>query len=379
MTRTAALLDRLVRHETVSSRSNLDLVEEVEALLRSLGARTARLPDAQAPKAGLYAEIGPPGPGGLLLSAHSDVVPVEGQDWSRAPFRLSREADRLYGRGTTDMKGFLAAMLAAAERAAGRDLTAPLKLVISYDEEVGCVGIARMLGRLASLVGSPDLAIVGEPTEMQVATGHKGKRAYRALIRGEAGHSALAPHFVNALYVAAEFVGRLKALGDDLARDGGRDEAYSVAHSTLHVGMLNGGRALNIVPDHAEIVFEIRYLTEDDPNVLEQRIRHAADGCAAAHGPGAAIEVAEINAYPGLEVTDAKAIEIVTAAALTGTCKVPFGTEAGFFSGLGIPTLVCGPGSMAAQGHTPDEFITDGHLAACAAVLDRIVSRMTGA
>ena len=187
MTLSLEILDRLIAFNTVSNRSNLDLVSYVEDFLRARQFRVHRIPDLTQEKAGLYAEIGPQADGGILLSAHSDVVPVEGQAWSRAPFQLTRDGDRLFGRGTTDMKGFLAEMLGVADLASGKTLKAPLKLLISYDEEIGCVGIGRMKDRLKPLLGRPEMAIVGEPTEMQVAVGHKGKRSKSSL------HASLQP------------------------------------------------------------------------------------------------------------------------------------------------------------------------------------------
>ncbi|MEL7116039.1 MAG: M20/M25/M40 family metallo-hydrolase, partial [Pseudomonadota bacterium] len=248
MSRTIEILDRLVGFDTVSHRSNLGLIAYVEDVLETCGFRQTRLTDPTGTKAGIFAAIGPAGPG-VLLSAHTDVVPVEGQEWTRDPFRLHRAHDRLYGRGTTDMKGFLASMLAAAERAASLDLAEPLKLAISYDEEIGCIGIAQMIDGLIPAIGTPRAAIVGEPTEMQVATGHKGKVALRAICRGEAGHSALAPRFTNAIHVATDFVAQIRDVQAEIVATGARDPAYDVPYSTLHVGTIAGGSALNIVPD----------------------------------------------------------------------------------------------------------------------------------
>jgi acetylornithine deacetylase len=377
VSRTLDILDRLVGFDTVSARSNLALVEHVEDLLATAGFAVTRIPDAGEDKAGLYAEIGPPGQG-VLLSAHSDVVPVAGQHWTRPPFALTREGDRLYGRGTTDMKGFVAAMLAAAEAAGTMTLREPLKLVLSYDEEVGCVGIARMMDRLIPLIGRPRMALVGEPTEMRVGIGHKGKRAYRAVIGGEAGHSALAPHFVNALHVAADLVQALRALQTELECSGARDAAHDVPFSTLHVGELSGGRALNIVPDHAEMALELRHLAQDDPDALERRIRAEAARICAAHGAPARVEIEPLTRYPGLD-TPAEAPVVAEAMRLarTDTTKVAFGTEAGFFAALGIPTVVCGPGSMAAQGHKADEYLAVSQLEASRAMLDRLLEDLS--
>lgn len=370
------LLDRLIGFDTTSAQSNLALIDWAEDFLRQRGFAVTRIADPDAPKAGLFASIGPAGPG-VLLSAHTDVVPVAGQDWSRDPFRLYQQDGRLFGRGTTDMKGFVAAMLDAAAKASRLPLKEPLKLVLSYDEEVGCTGIARMIDRLAPLLGQPRMALVGEPTEMQVATGHKGKQAFRARITGQAGHSALAPRYVNALNVAADFICVLRELQSDMAQAGPHDPGYDVPYSTVHVGTLSGGRALNIVPDLAEMTFEFRHLAEDDPADLRQRIDAAAGRVLRSHGAPARIEITPLAGYPGLATDPASDVaRLAETLAQRGQTKVAFGTEAGFFDALGIPTVVCGPGSMAGQGHKADEYLDLSQLDACTAMLDRLLARI---
>ncbi|WP_282058435.1 acetylornithine deacetylase [Lentibacter algarum] len=377
MTLSLDILDRLIAFDTVSNRSNLDLISYVEDFLRARQFRVHRIPDLTEEKAGLYAEIGPQTDGGILLSAHSDVVPVEGQVWSRPPFQLTRDGDRLFGRGTTDMKGFLAEMLGVADLASRKTLKAPLKLLISYDEEIGCVGIGRMKDRLKPLLGRPELAIVGEPTEMQVAVGHKGKRAYKAQITGQAGHSALAPRFVSALHIAVDYVAALRALQEGLEQNGSRDDSYDVPYSTIHVGQMRSGSALNIVPDSAEMLFEFRHLAEDNPDCLAHRINEAADAVIAPYAQPASIKLRPLAAYPGLATP-------LTSGAVTSvlnwsggqTCQVAFGTEAGFLSDLGFPTVVCGPGSMADQGHKPDEYISRTQLIKCSQMLVKAVGQL---
>jgi len=372
------ILDRLIAFNTVSANSNLDMIAYIEAYLTQRGFRTVRIDDPNEPKAGLYAEIGPGGPG-IVLSAHTDVVPVDGQPWSRDPFKLNVEGERLFGRGTTDMKGFVAAMLSVADAASHMRLREPLRLVFSYDEEIGCVGISRMMERLAPLLGASRLALVGEPTEMRVAVGHKGKRSFRADLRGEAGHSAMAPHFINALHVSADFIQALRAIQSDLADMGARDTDYDIAYSTVHVGTLAGGHALNIVPDCATMSFEVRHLPEDDPDALEDRIRLQAQRIASAYGDPSLIHIECVARYPGLETpVDAPAVEAVMRAGAAGgdATKVAFGTEAGFFSGCGIPTVVCGPGSMAGQGHKANEFLDMTQLQQCERLLARLMEEI---
>lgn len=381
MTRTVEHLERLVGFDTVSRHSNLGIVDYIASVLGGLGYRLTRLPEENGQKAGLYAEIGP-GDGGVVLSGHTDVVPVDGQDWMRAPFRLTREGERLYGRGTTDMKGYLAAMLSAAEAAAGRDLKEPLKLVFSYDEEIGCVGIQKMASGLAPLLGQPRACFVGEPTGMQVAIGHKGKAAWRAVCRGQAGHSALAPGFVNALHVAADFMTELRGLQTWLEESGARDAGYDVPYSTVHVGKLSGGVALNMVPERAEMEFELRYLAADGAEAMTAKIEEAARRVAARYqdgAAGAAVELERVTAYPGLDVVEGADVVALARDCAGGDAvtKVAFGTEAGVFDGLGVPTIVCGPGDMAGQGHKADEFVTTAQLAACDRMMSRIVERIS--
>ena len=381
--RTIEILRELIVFPTISAESNLALIDHVDALLQTAGFETTRLPDPELPKSGLMARIGGEGRGGILLSAHSDVVPVEGQAWTRPPFEMTREAGRVYGRGTTDMKGYLAAMLSLAERAGKAPPAQPLMLAISYDEEVGCQGIRKMLPGMEALGWHPDLCIVGEPTSMRPAIGHKGKAAFRATCHGTAGHSALAPRFVNALHLAGELLSTLRGLQDGYAQSNVRDAAYDIPYSTVHAGRMQGGTALNIVPDRAEVEFELRHLAADRIEAFETALGQATRALAArwqAEDPAARIEIICTNTYPGLDVAP-DAPEVAQAAALCGSdaaIKVAFGTEAGFFAGLGIPTVVCGPGDMAGQGHKADEYLELAQLATCDTMMDQVLARLGG-
>ncbi|AKS46116.1 acetylornithine deacetylase [Octadecabacter temperatus] len=371
--RTLELLDKLVAFPTVSCDSNLDLIDWVEDLLKSAGFEVVRIWSPDRSKAGLFARIGPDVDGGVCLSAHTDVVPVDGQTWTRPPFELTDEGDRVFGRGTTDMKGFLASALALAQRVGASSLSAPLSLSISYDEEIGCVGIRQMMPELKKKVGKPRLVIVGEPTSMKVATGHKGKAAFKVTCHGQAGHSALAPQFVNAIHVAADFIHQTRDLQGKLAA-GPQDAAYSVPYSTVHVGKIHGGRALNIVPDSAELDMEIRHLAQTPARELQQDIEDIAQRVSDAYPAASPVTVDPINAYPGLQ-TDPSEAAVVWATKLAGGCgttKVPFGTEAGFFADLGLTTVVIGPGDMASDGHKPDEGLRKGDLVACDKMMDNI-------
>ncbi|GAA4220011.1 acetylornithine deacetylase [Sagittula marina] len=374
---TEDILAQLIAFPTVSADSNLPLIDWVEDFLHARGFTVHRVMDSTGQKAGLFAALGPSGPGGVMLSAHSDVVPVTGQDWTRDPFRLTREGNQLFGRGTTDMKGFLAAMLHLADRAAGQTLTEPLKLAISYDEEVGCRGIAQMMPHLEETIGLPRLCIVGEPTGMAIAHGHKGKAAYRATCHGEAGHSAMAPRFSNALHLGADLVRALRDVQADLSATGPQDQGFATPCSTIHVGKMWGGTALNIVPDLCTLEFEVRHLATDPLDRIEQRIRDAAHHIVDAAGPSARIAITQENLYPGLSLPPTHPAIAAVSAWLNEAplMKVDYGTEAGHFDLAGVPTLVCGPGHMD-QGHTADEFITTDQLAACDAMLARVLNTL---
>ena len=353
------------------------LIGEAQDLLERAGARCEIVGHPDGARANLYATLGPADRAGVMLSGHTDVVPVEGQNWSTDPFRLVSRDGRLYGRGTADMKGFCAAALAAAERCA--DLKTPLHIALSYDEEIGCIGVRSLIDMLADAPIRPLMCIVGEPTQMAVATGHKGKTALRTVCSGREGHSALAPLALNALHLAADFVQILRRMQDSLSTDGRRDGDYDVPYTTVHAGILKGGVQVNIVPNRAEIDWEIRNLADDDPHAILSKIQEACGGLLQkTDDPDAEIATEITNAYPGLDTSPvSEAVQFVKSlTGVNGTIKVAFGTEGGLFDReLGIPTVVCGPGSMA-QGHKPDEFIAEEQLAACDAMLDRLIERL---
>lgn len=375
------LLARLLGHDSVSRNPNRALIDEVAGLLRGAGLDPVILPDASGGKANLFVTVGPTDRGGVMLSGHTDVVPVDGQAWTVPPFALTRRDGRLYGRGAADMKGFVASALSAVLKAAGRELRTPLHLALSYDEEVGCLGVGSVIDLLARAPHRPRLCLVGEPTGMQVATGHKGKVALRATCTGREAHSALAPLGLNAIHLGADLIGHLRGLQDRLAREGPRDADYDVPYTTVHVGRIEGGVALNIVPNRCVVDFEIRHVVEDDLAALVAGLRVQAEAlaeAARAKAPEAGILVEEVNAYPGLGTpTDAEAVRFVQSlTGANGTIKVAFGTEGGLFSErLGVPTVICGPGSMA-QGHKPDEYVTEEQLARCDRMLEALVDRL---
>jgi acetylornithine deacetylase len=378
---TADILARLIGFDTTSSKPNRALMDWVQDLLAGAGIAAQIIPDASGGKANLYATIGPQDRPGVMLSGHTDVVPVDGQVWTRPPFVLTEAEGRYFGRGTTDMKGFVASALAAALMAARRPLATPLHLALSHDEEVGCLGVASLIDLLAQAPHRPAICIVGEPTGMQVATGHKGKIALRATCTGREGHSALAPMALNALHLGADFLGALRSLQDEVARDGLRDGDYDIPYTTLHAGKMQGGVQVNIVPNLCTLDFEIRNLAGDDPQVLIDRLRAEADRITTplkAAFPEAAITIDRLWDYPGLGTpTSAPVVRFVKSlTGANGTMKVAFGTEGGlFFTRLGIPTVICGPGSMA-QGHKPDEWISVEQIARCDAMLAALLDRL---
>jgi acetylornithine deacetylase len=353
---TLAILARLVAHRTVAGEPNGELVAEVAERLERHGAAVAILPAHRPDASNLHAVLGPSdASGGLLLAAHSDVVAVDGQPWSRDPFALHVEDGRAYGRGTTDMKGFLAAVLAAlADLDAGR-LRRPLHIALSSDEELGCLGVRPLLDTLAGLPAAPAAAVVGEPTSLRVADRHKGKAAARVHVRGRAAHSSLAPAGVNAVAFTARLVTGLLELQDELAAEA-RGDGYAVPYATIGIGPIHGGVSVNIVPDHCRLDVEVRALPEQDPEALMARMRARAAPLQAemrAVHPDAAIEFEPLSSYPGLRPTGEAGVLATGAEPVA----VDFGTEAGLYQQrLGIPVVVCGPGDMA-QGHQADEFI----------------------
>ncbi|CAO3419904.1 acetylornithine deacetylase [Azospirillum doebereinerae] len=375
---TLDILERLVAFPTVSRDSNLDLIRWVRERMEAAGAVTRLVPSEDGRKANLFVSVGPVDRPGVLLSGHTDVVPVDGQAWSTDPFRLTRRDGRAYGRGTADMKGFVAAAMALIERASGQSLSQPLHLALSYDEEVGCLGVRRMIDMMATLPVRPRFCIVGEPTMMQVVTAHKGKTALRIDCRGQECHSSLAPQGLNAIHMASDLLVGLRRLQREVETEGARDAGYDVPWTTIHVGVMQGGTALNIVPNHCRLDMEIRHLPQDPVDPLRDRVHAEAEAIerrARADFPAAAVEITELSSYPALDTdTDAGVVSFVKG--LTGgnsLGKISFGTEGGLFQQrLSIPTVVCGPGSIG-EAHKPDEFIAEDQLAACDRMLNRLL------
>jgi acetylornithine deacetylase len=383
MSDTVATLRHLVGFPSLSRRGNEPIIGWVADQLRATSARIRLIPGDEPDKVSLLASYGPDTPDGIVLSAHCDVVPVEGQAWTSDPFILREENGRLHARGATDMKGFLAAMLTVGEAAGRRQLARPLHLMLSHDEEIGCVGIRSLLRVLAEEGFRAAGCVVGEPTGMRVATGHKGKIAAEAICRGEAAHSANPFLGCNAIGLAAGLVGEIEALQSWLSSSGIRDELYEVPFSTIQVGTIRGGTALNIVPDRCAVAFELRLLPGEDGAALLDRLRDAAEQrlrLPRADGHVAAIEISVTNAYPGLAEPDPGAEILAFAKAASGSTseiRLGFGTEAGLIrEQLALPTVVCGPGSID-RAHKADEFITRDELDACDHFLQALLDRLT--
>lgn len=367
---TLGLLEALVAFNTTSRLSNLALIDFVYERLRAAGVEPYIDYNSDKSKANLYAVIGPQTGGGVALSGHSDVVAVEGQDWSRDPWTLTRDGGRLYGRGTTDMKGFIAVVLAALPAMLEKDLREPIHLCVSHDEEIGCVGVQSLLQYLGQQPTRPRSCIVGEPTSMEVVTAHKGKLAMRCHVKGRPCHSALAPQGVNAVHAAARVIGFLMDMARDKRENGPFDDAFDVPHSTVHTGVIHGGTMLNIVPGECDFDFEFRSLPGEEPvEMLEAVQRFAAEQV------GPEMRTAEhdvqfdwekLSHFAGLSTDESEEIVRLVRRLVDSERirKVGFGTEAGSFSRSGIQSVVCGPGSIA-QAHTPDEYIEIDQLAEC--------------
>jgi acetylornithine deacetylase len=370
MTETERLLRDLVAFDTTSARSNLPLMQYVQDYLHRHGVGSRLILDETGQKANLWATIGPEGDGGLVLNGHTDCVPVEGEVWASDPFTLTERDGRLYGRGAADMKGFVASVLAAVPDLVAAGHPRPIHLALTHDEEIGCIGVRSLLRDIAANGPRPAVCIVGEPTLMQVVIGHKGGRAYRCHFTGHPVHSSLAPRGANAIEAAAELVLFLRGVAADLAL-GPQDADYDLVHSTLSVGLISGGTAINIVPASASVTFEFRNLAEVDQEPIFRRIEAEVFDrilpTLRQRFPGAEARFEAIYEYPAHAI-DAGHPLVATMKHVVGRndhAKVAFGAEAGLFQrDLGLPAVLCGPGAIAVA-HRPDEYVERSQLAAC--------------
>lgn len=376
-----SLLETLIAFPSVSLKPNIGLIQKVQEILAQAGIECILAPDPQdASRTNLFATVGPQGFPGVLLSGHTDVVPVDGQPWTSPPFEATHKNGRIYGRGAADMKGFVACAVVAMVAAARKPLTRPLQLALSFDEEIGCVGVRHLLRRLENNLSAPYLCIVGEPTLMRIGTGHKGKSAYKAICCGQAGHSGLAPKFINAVHMAGDLVASMRDVQRELSETGPREDSYGVPHSTVHVGLIHGGRALNIVPSECEVSFEIRHVSEDQPEeILARILKRLTDRVAndAVHPEAPLPDIQLTNSYPSLNTPEeSPAVDLLSSLLPPGTLrtKVDYGTEGGLFkkSWRETTVLVCGPGSIEVA-HKADEYVELAQIEACDRMLAGLV------
>lgn len=376
------MLEKLISFNTVSDRSNLELIAFVEDYLAGWGVAARRVPDPTGEKAALHALIGPDRDGGIVLSAHTDVVPVEGQAWSRDPFTAWRDNGRLYGRGAADMKGFAATVLAKVPDFLAADLGAPIHIALSYDEETGCDGARRLIPDMLAHGPKPKLVIVGEPTSMKVVTGHKGITVLQTRITGHPVHSSQLHRGVSAISVAAKLIGWLDGKTAENRAKADPDCPFEPPYSTLHCGTISGGQAHNITAPSCEFVTDIRTLPGETTSQWVDAYRRFVDTEVLPDMKAVSalcdVEIVELANVPGLgEETDGQAE--MTARRLTGDNArnvVVYATEGGLFQHHGLSTVVCGPGSID-QAHQPDEYIALEQLDRCAAFLDGLVDSLS--
>jgi len=375
------MIERLIGFPTVSRDSNLGLIEWVRDYLHTLGAKTRLTYDATGKKANLFATLGDSKKPGLILSGHTDVVPVDGQNWDTDPFIATERGGKLYARGAADMKGFIGIALARAPRfiAALNEnrLDAPLHYALSYDEEVGCLGVRGLISDLEENSIRPAGCVVGEPTSMQPIVAHKGTHRFRCAVHGREAHSSYVTHGVNAIEYAARLVVYIRQIADRLAQIETRDYGFTVPYSTLSTGLIQGGIAANVIPKECVFQFDMRTLPSASAEALYQEIRTYAESLATEMrktDASAGIDLEWKSQTVGLAASETDAI-VQWAMRLSNihhVGKVSYGTEAGLFQQIGVPSVICGPGDIA-QAHTPNEFVSLEQLAQCEAFMDRII------
>jgi acetylornithine deacetylase len=381
------MIRTLIAFDTTSRESNLALIDWVRGYLESYGARCTLTFDDDRRKANLFATLpasdGNATTGGIVLSGHTDVVPVDGQPWDTDPFEATLVGDRVYGRGVTDMKSFSATGLAMVPDFLRRGLARPLHFALSYDEEVGCIGVRRLIDDIVARGVKPLGCIVGEPTGMEVVVAHKGKKSWRCRVRGHEAHSSLTPQGVNAVQIACEIVTYLTNMARAFRDQGAYDDAYDVPFTTVHTGVIRGGTALNIVPRDCHFDFEIRHLPFDDPDELFAEVEaYARRFLPEMHKVDADADIAfdALSATPGFDTHGESEIAALgrSLSEADDHGKVSFGTEASLFHGAGVPTIICGPGHIA-QAHQPNEWVAVDQLRRCEAFMRRLVDRIAPA
>ena len=373
---TRELLDRLVAFDTTSAKTNIPLISFVGDYLANHGVDYQLVPTADGLKASLFATIGPRDRPGIGLSGHTDVVPVEDQAWTSDPFKVTEREGKLYGRGTCDMKGFLACVLALVPDFKARTLKTPLHIVFSYDEEVGCTGVRPMIAELGARLVRPRLVIVGEPTNMTIVDSHKGATRFRTTVTGREAHSSMAHMGVNAIHFAGMLISELGRIEDEL-RSGSQNERFTPSYSTLQIGLIEGGRAQNIVPKLCAFSWEIRALPGVEIGAVTERFnRYVRERCLPtmqAIGMDTGIETAIVNGVPAFQ-SSANSEAVSLALKLMGqnaTHAVSYGTEAGLFQDGGCDSVICGPGDIE-QAHRPDEYVKISELDRCLGFLGKL-------
>lgn len=369
------LIARLVSFPTISERSNLALIDWAEGYLSAHGARCRRTMNEEGTKANLFATIGPEVAGGVVLSGHSDVVPVEGQSWSSDPFVVTERNGRLYGRGTADMKSFLAIAMALAPEFAARPLRRPIHIAMSYDEEIGCLGVASMIQDIMANLPPPGLVIIGEPTSMRLVTGHKGVNLFRTRVIGRAAHSSQPHRGAGAILAAGRLIDYLWRLGEEQRQQ--RDSRFEPPWTTVQVGLIEGGTAVNILPAECSFFWEYRNLPSQDSSAIRKLFEDYCERevlpSLREFAPEARIETEAVALVPPLAQEEDGAAEALVRR-LTGaneSAAVSFATEGGLFQRAGLSTVVCGPGSID-QAHQPDEYIELEQIEACIAFMRRL-------
>ena len=376
------ILAKLVAFDTTSRRSNLELIQWVERYLADLNVPTRRVPNAEGTKSNLMAMIGPAVEGGVVLSGHTDVVPVDGQPWSTDPWTLTERDGRLYGRGTCDMKGFLALALAAAPDLAAANLRKPVHLAFSYDEEVGCLGAPDMIDVIAREVPRPALVVVGEPTDMVAVRAHKGIASFKVTVTGREAHSSLTHLGVSANMMAIKLMAMLVTLSERLEREADPNSPFTPKGATLTIGQVNGGTAVNILARECVFIFDLRTPAGMDPVALLSdffAMASALDAEIKAKAPEGGVKVERRSLTPAFAPEEDGVAEAFARklAGDNGPARVvPYAAEAGQFQGAGFSTVICGPGSID-QAHQPDEYVEVSQMQRGAAFMRRLIEDLT--
>jgi acetylornithine deacetylase len=375
-------LRHLVSFDTTSRNSNLALIEWVEAYLKPLGAVLTRVPNDDGSKTNLIASFGPlDKAGGVVLSGHTDVVPVDGQDWHTDPWTLSEKDGKLFGRGTCDMKGFSACALALAPAMAAANLSAPIHIALSYDEEIGCLGAHSLVDRLNALYPGVAAVIIGEPSDMNVVSGQKGLSSFYVEVTGREAHSSQIQQGVSAIMEAVPLMAAIHEMAADARAVAPSDSPFEPPGTSITIGVVEGGTALNILARHCTFVFDIRFEAGDDPRKYEDELRvlvEATDARIKAHAPEGGATLIRRSLSPAMTPEVDGAAEAL-ARALTGDNNlraVAYATEGGIFQNGGLSTVICGPGSIL-QAHQPDEFVQIAQIESCVGFLERLVARMS--